>query len=67
MVKFVLINSENKFSRTREITLEGKVISFSFTRREGREFTNKLDETEVFELKFDDPDNKKYFYSGRKK
>ena len=63
MQKFVLINSENKFPRTREITLEGKITSFSFTKREGKEFTDKLDETEVFELKFDDSEAKKEFYS----
>lgn len=63
MQKFVLINSENKFPRTREIDKDKNEITFSFTNREGKEFTDKLDETEVFELDFDDPDTKKQFYS----
>ena len=63
MQKFVLINSENKFPRTREITSDNKEITFSFTKREGKEFTDRLDETEVFELNFDDPEMKKEFYS----
>lgn len=63
MQKFVLINSENKFPRTREITSDGKEIPFSFTRREGKEFTDKLNETEIFELNFDDSKTKKEFYS----
>lgn len=63
MEKFVLINSDNRFPRTREVTSDGKEIPFSFTRREGKEFTDKLDETEVFELNFDDPEAKKEFYS----
>lgn len=63
MKKYVLINSENKFPRTREITSDKKEISFSFTKREGKEFTDKLDETEIFELNFDDPKSKREFYS----
>jgi hypothetical protein len=63
MQKFVLINSENRFPRTREITTEGKAISFSFTKREGKECTDILEETEIFEMSFDDPDTKKQFYS----
>jgi hypothetical protein len=63
MKNFVLINSENRFPRTREITSDRKEIPFSFTKREGKEFTDKLDETEIFEHEFDDPDQKKEFYS----
>ena len=63
MKNFVLINSENKFPRTREITEDKKEITFSFTKREGKEFTDKLDETEIFELNFDDPEAKKELYS----
>lgn len=63
MKKFVLINSVNKFPRTREITSDNKEIPFSFTKREGKEFTDRLDETEVFELNFDDPEMKKEYYS----
>ena len=63
MTSFVLINSENKFPRTREITETKKEITFSFTSREGKEFTDKLDETEIFELNFDDPEAKKEYYS----
>jgi hypothetical protein len=63
MQKFVLINPENKFPRTREITTDNKEITFSFTKKEGTEFTDRLDETEVFELDFDDPEIKKEFYS----
>lgn len=63
MKNFVLINSENKFPRTREITEDKKEITFAFTKREGKEFTDKLDETEIFELNFDDPEAKKEYYS----
>ena len=63
MNKFVLVNSGNKFPRTREITEQNKEISFSFTKREGMEFTSKLEETEVFEADFDDPETKREFYS----
>lgn len=63
MEKYVLINSENRFPRTREINSDRKEIPFSFTKREGKEFTDKLDETEIFELDFDDPESKKEFYS----
>ncbi len=63
MQKFVLVNSENKFPRTREFTPDNKEIIFSFTKREGKEFTERLDETEVFDLNFDDPEKKKEFYS----
>lgn len=63
MKNFVLINAENKFPRTREISISGEEIPFSFTKREGKEFTDKLNETEIFELDFDDPQSKKDFYS----
>lgn len=63
MKNYLLINSENKFPRTREIDSDGVEIPFSFTNREGKEFTSRLDETEIFEHEFDDPDQKKEFYS----
>lgn len=63
MKNYLLINSENKFPRTREINSEGVEIPFSFTSREGKEFTSRLDETEIFDREFDDPDQKKDFYS----
>lgn len=63
MKKYILINGENKFPRTREINIDGVEIPFSFTNREGKEFTSRLDETEVFEHEFDDPKQKKEFYS----
>ncbi len=63
MKNYVLINPENKFPRTREITVGGNEIPFSFTKREGKEFTSRLDETEVFDQGFDDPEQKREFYS----
>ncbi|HCY77503.1 MAG TPA: hypothetical protein DHV28_16425 [Ignavibacteriales bacterium] len=63
MKKYVLINGENKFPRTREINSFKEEIPFVFTKREGKEFTNRLDETEVFDHEFDDPKQKKEFYS----
>lgn len=63
MKNFVLINSENMFPRTREITEQKKEIPFSFTKREGKEFTTRLEETEIFEVDFDEPKTKKEFYS----
>lgn len=63
MKNFILVDSNNKFPRTREITKENKEIPFSFTKREGKEFTDKLEETEIFELEFDDPETKREFYS----
>lgn len=63
MNKFVLINSESRFPRTREITEQNQEIAFSFTKREGKEFTSRMDETEVFEVGFDEPETKREFYS----
>lgn len=63
MKNFVLINSENEFPRTREITEQNKEITFSFTKREGKEFTKRLEETEIFEIGFDEPETKREFYS----
>ena len=63
MKNYVLINSENKFPRTRKITGDETEIPFSFTKREGKEFTSRLDETEIFDHAFDNPEQKKEFYS----
>lgn len=63
MNNYLLVNSENKFPRTREITGDGTEIPISFTKREGKEFTSRLDETEIFDNEFDDPVQKKEFYS----
>ncbi len=63
MKNYLLVNSENKFPRTREITDDGTEIPFSFTSRQGKEFTSRLDETEIFDYEFDDPNLKKRFYS----
>jgi len=63
MKNYLLVNSENKFPRTREIKNDRISIPFSFTGREGKEFTLREDETEVFDHEFDDPNQKKEFYS----
>ena len=63
MKNYVLVNMENKFPRTREIIDDGTEIPFSFTPRQGKEFTSRLDETEIFDHEFDDPKLKKQFYS----
>jgi len=63
MKNYVLINYENKFPRTREITGDGKEVPFSFTKREGKEYTMRIDETEVFDHELDDPEQKKEIYS----
>ena len=63
MKNYLLINSDNKFPRTRKINYDGVEIPFSFTSREGKEFTSRLDETEIFDHEFDDPDQKKEYYS----
>ena len=63
MKNFVLINSENKFPRSREITFEGNTIPFLFSKREGKEFTLRLDESEIFDNDHDDPEAKREFYS----
>jgi hypothetical protein len=63
MKNYLLINSDNKFPRTREINSDGDEIPFSFTSREGKEFTSRIDETEIFDHEFDDPQQKKDFYS----
>lgn len=63
MKNYLLVNSDNKFPRTCEINNEGICIPFSFTSREGKEFTSRLDETEIFDHEFDDPNLKKEFYS----
>ncbi len=63
MKNYLLVNSDNQFPRTREIKNDGISIPFSFTNREGKEFTLRVDETEVFEHEFDDPNQKKEFYS----
>jgi len=63
MKNYLLVNSDNQFPRTREIKNDGISIQFSFTSREGKEFTLRVDETEVFDHEFDDPNQKKEFYS----
>jgi len=63
MKNYLLINSDNKFPRTCEINSDGIQMPFSFTRREGKEFTLRLDETEIFDHEYDDPKLKKEFYS----
>lgn len=63
MKNYLLVNSDNQFPRTREIKDDGTIIPFSFTGREGKEFTLRVDETEIFDHDFDDPDQKKEFYS----
>ena len=63
MKNYLLVNSENRFPRTQEISSDGITIPFSFTSREGKEFTLRVDETEVFDHEFDDPSQKKEFYS----
>lgn len=63
MKNYLLVNSNNQFPRTREIKNDGISIPFSFTSREGKEFTLRVDETEVFDHEFDDPNLKREFYS----
>ena len=63
MKNFLLVNSDNQFPRTREIKNDGISIPFSFTCREGKEFTLRTDETEIFDHEFDDPNLKCEFYS----
>jgi hypothetical protein len=63
MKNYLLVNSENRFPRTREINIDGISINFSFTSREGKEFTLRLEETEIFDHEFDDPNLKREFYS----
>jgi len=64
MKNYLLVNSDNQFPRTREIKNEnGITIPFSFTNREGKEFTLRLEETEIFDHEFDDPNLKREFYS----
>jgi hypothetical protein len=63
MKNYLLVNSENKFPRTCEIDEDGNRIPFSFTSREGKEFTLRLDETEIFDHEYDDPNLKREFYS----
>jgi len=63
MKNYLLVNSDNQFPRTREIKNDGITIPFSFTNREGKEFTLRLEETEIFDHEFDDPNLKREFYS----
>jgi len=63
MKKYLLVNSENRFPRTCEINKDGVSTSLVFTNREGKEFTSRLDETEIFDHKYDDPQLKRDYYS----
>ena len=63
MKNYLLVNSENRFPRTCEINKDGVITSLVFTNREGKEFTLRLDETEIFDHEYDDPDLKRDYYS----
>jgi hypothetical protein len=63
MENYLLVNSDNQFPLTRGIKNNGISIPFSFTIREGKNFTLQLEASEILDHEFDDPNLKREFYS----